>query len=140
MSMRAVISTALQDALLSVPELVTEFTTEDGEFKYYLGIAHGQVEYPYIKVNHTYGGERPRTPRREFDTLWQICVVANSQAEAEEWDNVIYGKLVDLRLDYQDGWQADQNITYNGAYSDIDTAQGQQRWLVGGYYRIRGSK
>jgi hypothetical protein len=142
--MRAVISTAIQTKLLTVPELVTAFTVTEGddagEFKYYLGIAHGQVILPYIKVNHTYGGERPRTPRREFDTLWQICVVADSQPEAERWDNVIYGTLIPTRLDYLDDWKADQDITYNGAYSDIDTAQGGQRWLVGGYYRIRGSK
>jgi len=143
MSMRAVISTALNTKLQTVPELVQAVTDEADGFKYFLGIAHGQVVMPYIKVNHTYGGERPRTPRREFDTLWMLCAVADNQVEAEILDNLIYGALITdagVRLDYPDGWKADQSITYNGAYMEIDTTQGEQRWLVGGYYRIRGSK
>lgn len=141
MSLRSAVSTAIRNRLLEIPELVEKFTDEDGTFKYYLGTAPGDTDVvSYIKSNHIFGGERPRTPRREFDILWQVAVVDTDQTIAEQWDAVIYAALVPYRLTFPDNWQADNDVTFNGSMAEADTVQGNQFWSVGAYYRIRGAK
>ncbi len=139
MSIRSVVSSAIRTKLLTVPEL-SALRDANGNFKYVLGIAEGQMDVPYIRANHTYGGELTRTPRPDFDQLWQICAISSNQPSAEDIDALIYLTLVRTRLDYADGWKADQDITFNGNYADDRSIQGVQYWIVGGYYRIRGSK
>jgi hypothetical protein len=142
MSIRQVVSGAILTKLLTVTDLypVDELLDEWGNLKYYLGVAPGGTNYPYIKSNHTFGGELTRTPRPEFDVLWQLGVVSEDQPTAENYDAIIYNALIRTRLDFPDGWLTDQNITYAGAVFEPDTIQGDQVWMVGGYYRIRGTK
>lgn len=142
MSIRQVVSEALRTRLLAIPELTgaPELTNSDGNFKYFLGIAGGLEDVPYIKSNHIFGGELTRTPRPEFDLLWQIGVVSDQQPVAENFDAIIQNALVRYRLTYLEGWTADQDITYAGVVFEPDTIQGEQTWMVGGYYRIRGVK
>jgi len=142
MSIRQVVSTAIRTRLLEIPDLANapELTNIDGNFKYFLGIASGLEDVPYIKSNHIFGGERTRTPRPEFDLLWQVGVVSEQQPTAEYFDALIYDALIRNRLVYLDNWEADQDITYNGVVFEPDTVQGKQFWMVGGYYRIRGTK
>lgn len=147
MPIRSIVSSAIKAKLFTIPALTTfvndrghTLLDDEGNLKYFLGIADGETGVPYIKVNHTYGGERPRSPRREFDQLWQICVVSDDQFEAETLYGVIYGTLVPFRLDYTEGWFSDNDITYNGDYFNNRIIQGIEYWEVGGYYRIRGVK
>lgn len=140
-TVRTLLATALVSRFESDTDLV-ELTTEDGfdDPKLFLGAAPEDINLPYVRINHIYGGEPANSPKREFDQVWLICAVSFSQPEAEEMDAHIRELLVDHRLTLTDDWQSWVGITVNGEYAQVDNVQGQQIWAVGAYYRIRGVK
>lgn len=142
MNLRSLVATAIRTHLLTNTELVgllTDPTT--GDVKIYLGIAPGDVSAPYILMNHTYGGRKYRTPRPEFDVLWQITAQTDEdQPLAERISSLIFDSLDDAHLTFEDDYAADQAVTFSGDIAMNDESQGVQHWQVGGYWRIRASK
>ena len=140
-TVRTLLSTAFINRFETDAALVA-LATEAGfdEAKIFLGAAPEDINLPYIRINHIYGGEPANSPKREFDQVWLICAISFSQPEAEEMDAHIRELLVDHRLVLTDDWEAWVGITVNGEYTQVDNVQGQQIWAVGAYYRIRGVK
>lgn len=140
-TVRSLISTALVSLFETNPTLVAGVTEADfDEAKFFLGAAPEDANLPYIRINHIYGGEPPKSPKREFDQVWMVCVISFSQPEAEALDAELRSLLVNRRLALTDNWFAWVGITVNGEYAQVDNVQGQQMWSVGAYYRIRGIK
>lgn len=134
------IAAGLRSLLVSNAQIAEKVTDTTGQRRVYLHIAPGDAALPYIIIRNTYGGDQPRTPRKETDGLWVVFAVAATQPEAEELDDYIYTVLEGSRPTFTNGWVADQDITFNGSAADIDTAQGVQHWSAGGYYRVRAQK
>ncbi len=140
-TVRTMISTALIEQFNTNSTLVTG-VTELGfdDAKFFLGAAPENINLPYIRINHIYGGEPPKSPRREFDQVWMICAISFSQPEAQDLDAELRSLLVGQRLPFSNNWEAWVGITVNGEYAQVDNVQGQQFWSIGAYYRIRGIK
>lgn len=140
MNPRSAIAAGLRTLLLTNTEIVNKITATDGTIKIFLKIAPGETKPPYILINHVFGGQQYRTPRKEIDALWSVVGVAATQPQAEALDSLIYDMLEGSRPEFSDGWIADQDVSFNGSIAEIDNAQGVQYWSVGGYYRIRAIK
>lgn len=139
-TVRTLIATALVTWLSTDSALVTPITDAKYGAKFFLLAAPGDTNLPYIRFNHTFGGEPPHSPRREFDQTWMICAIAFSQPQAQDLDAELRSMLVGTRLTFTDNWLAWVGITVIGEYSEVTNIQGQEAWVVGAYYRIRGIK
>lgn len=140
-TIRTVLASGIVSRLESDATLVATVTEPDFDgAKIFLQAAPEDVNLPYIRINHIYGGEPPKSPKREFDQVWLICAISFSQPEAMALDAIVRDLLVDHRLVLSDNWFSWVGITVNGEYAQVDNVQGNQIWAVGAYYRIRGIK
>jgi hypothetical protein len=135
-----IVATALRAQLMADVSVTDLLTDEDGQVKIFRGSAEGQADLPLIYMKHVYGGQRYRTPRPEFDVLWVIMGVADSQPEAEQLAGLIFSNLEGVEPSFSEDWIADQKVTFSGEMSEQKISQGETIWSSGGYYRLRASK
>lgn len=134
-----VVSTALRSQIVGNVGL-TNLISENGVIKAFLLAASGEVNLPYVRFYHVYGGEPAQSPTRSFDELWVVGAVAFDQPDAMLIDSYLQSILIGKKMTMIGGWVAWAAITKNGEYAKQSQIQGQQVWEIGAYYRIRGVK
>jgi hypothetical protein len=142
-NIRTLVAETLRNTLINNGEAPKLALVADDTYNYkiFLGIAPGDATPPYILMNHVYGGERRRSPRREFEHLWEVVGVSTSQPEAEELHSLIFTTLVPYRpATFGEDWVADQNINDQGETASDEEVEGVQYFRAGNYLQIRGSK
>lgn len=138
---RSVIATALMNKVLEDTTLkaaISDSLYPDG--RAFMLAAPDDAVLPYLKVEWVYGGEPPKSPRREFDQLWIVCVSDFDQYTATELDRYVREKLVGASLTFAEGWEAWDGLTVLNEYEKVMLLQGNQIWSIGAYYRVRGVK
>lgn len=141
LTVRSVIGTALMNKALedlTLKAAISDATYPDG--RAFLLAAPDDANLPYLKVEWVYGGEPAKSPRREFDQLWIVCITDFNQFNATELDRYARDKLVGATLTFSDSWQAWDKLTVANEYEKVMLLQGNSIWSIGAYYRIRGIK
>lgn len=141
-NLRTIVATGLRSFLIANGEAEKLALLADDIWGYriFLQQAPGDADMPYIVMQHTYGGERRRTPRPEFEHLWDVSGYASDQNTAEQLHSLIYDTLVRQRPPFDENWLADQNVNDQGEIADVDGSENVQRFKAGNYLQVRGSK
>lgn len=135
-----VIGTGISNKLLENSTLAGLITQSGAAKIYQLQAPDDGVDRPYIIMRHSYGGEENKEPHNSFDVTWLVYAVADDQALASEIAGLIKTQLTNQELTFPDGWSDWAGVTTISVYSVVDNNQNIQRWKIGEYYRIRGTK